>query len=406
MLIWIGCALLTAIAVAVLVRPLMRDAEDYGPIDATDADLAVYRDQLAEIESDQARGLIGLEEAQAATTETARRILRRSADGALAAPKISSDKTPQSGLTEPVSARFAPSTLIYIVAAFLPIASIAGYVSLGAPQLPAVPYAERLKKPSGNATVAELVGKVEERLRTNPNDGNGWDLIAPIYFKLRRFDEAAMAFSNAIRLQGDSIKRLQGLAEARVMADNGMVGADARQAFMKILAKQPNQVEARFWLATAKEQDGDLKSAIAAYESLLQLGDDKAPWRQVVKQRLAAAQSKAGITPKQSGPPASGSGTQSAAAPISAEKKTSTTSDAFPDGVPPQIMAMVEGLAAKLKADGNNIEGWLRLIKSYRVLGRDADAKAASVEAKKYFADGSVDANKIDDLVAELKLKD
>ncbi|MGH1418226.1 MAG: c-type cytochrome biogenesis protein CcmI [Hyphomicrobiaceae bacterium] len=401
MLIWIGCAVLTAVVVAVIARPLMQEGSGATSIDSQVADLAVYRDQLSEIDGDQARGLIEDVEAEAAKAELARRILRR----AETIPKTSKQQNSKSDMAASGDGHPSVTTthrVAVVLALFVPLASVAGYVLLGAPHLPSQPYASRINKQPAKANVAELVGQVEARLRSHPNDGTGWDVIAPIYLKQRRFDEASQAYANAIRLLGETPRRLQGLGQARVMANDGQVDQIARTAFEKILKKQPDHVEAQFWLAAVKEQEGDLNGAIAAYKNLLASGDRNAPWRQVVEQRLSRALSKAGMKPD-----ANASAAQKPEAEATtAQDRSNVNAKAFPNGVPPQIVAMVEGLAKKLEADGNNLEGWMQLIKSYHVIGRKGDAKAAANDAKKFFPGGTTEAKKIDDLLVELDAND
>ena len=94
-------------------------------------------------------------------------------------------------------------------------------------------------------------------------------MIAPVYLKLGRYADAAAAYANAVRLQGESVNLLAGLAEASIMAKDGIVTEEARAAYEKILKLEPGRVEPRFWLAMGKEQDGRLADALADYSALL-----------------------------------------------------------------------------------------------------------------------------------------
>src|SRR5262249_48148939 len=140
---------------------------------------------------------------------------------------------------------------------------------------------------SDRAPIGELIAKVEARLREEPEDGEGWDVIAPIYLRLGRFAEAADAFARAARLKGETLRRLSGLAEASVAANDGRGVEAARQACQKSLAIEPGHIEARFFLALAKEQEGQRDAALAEYNALLAEAPPDAPWRNALAQRIA-----------------------------------------------------------------------------------------------------------------------
>ncbi len=402
MLFWIGCAVLTALVVGGVVRPLLREAQGAKSVSAAEADIAVYQDQLSEIDSDETRGLLGAEEAEAARTELSRRLLRRQSD------KQSGDVKDDAGDGSQGSALgwLAPQNLVLVIAVLIPMLSLAGYLTLGAPNLPSLPYAERFQRSSEQLSVAELVGKVEQRLRRYPEDGKGWDLIGPVYIKQRRFDDAAIAFQNAARILGETPDRLLGFAEARVLGANGVVGEEARKAFARVLELEPDRVEPRFWLATAKQQDGDLKGAITAYEAMLKAAPEDAPWREVVVQRLQIAMKKAGLTPTVS--VNNNTSKEAPSSQVDTSKVTPAGTPKMPAGGigAEQIIAMVEGLASRLEQDGDNIDGWLRLIRSYKVLGRLEDAKKAAQKAKMQFANKAEEIGKVDALLQELQLED
>ncbi len=116
-------------------------------------------------------------------------------------------------------------------AAALPVIGIALYLAVGSPQLPSRPYATRLDTPTDQATAADLVARVEAHLRANPEDGRGWDVLAPVYLRMGDYTQAADAFQKAARLLGESPKRLGGYARALIMLQNGVVNEPARQAY-------------------------------------------------------------------------------------------------------------------------------------------------------------------------------
>src|SRR5690606_10076792 len=129
-------------------------------------------------------------------------------------------------------------------------------------------------------------------LREHPEDGKGWDVIAPVYLRLQRFADAAHAFAEANRLEGESVRRLLGFAEATLLAENGIVTEPVRKAALRVLALEPGRIEVRVWLALAKEQDGDLAAAVAEYNDILGKAPQDAPWRSAVSERLAMVEKR------------------------------------------------------------------------------------------------------------------
>lgn len=399
MLLWIGFALLSAAVVAAVVRPLFRSSA--GALASADADIAVYRDQLAEIETDRERGLIGAAEAEAARAEVARRLIA----SAEAHPAQGQGSREGAVATAP---RSALSSLGFVVAGAVPLAAIGLYLAIGSPGLPSQPHAPRTELSPEQASIADLISKVEARLRDQPQDGKGWDVLAPVYLMQQRYTDAADAFARAIRYLGESPKRLAGLGEAHVMAQNGIVNDTARLAYERLLAVDPSRIEARFWLALSKEQDGRRGEAAADYRALLALAPADAPWRATVEGRLAAisgapvaeAGGAAGGGAGQTGTPADRVGDKGPSAEdmAAAEKMT-------PEQRTAMIRGMVDGLARRLAADGKDLGGWLRLVRAYAMLGQNGEAAAALASARKNFAGDALALTEITALARSLGLE-
>lgn len=374
MLLWIGFAAMTAAVVAALLQPFRRPAAP--PLEAEAADLAIYRHQLSELEAERERGLFNEEEAAGARVEVARRLIRHAGAGDSDAPSTKDEPSPQTPQAR---------TLLYAIAVLIPLLSIGTYLWLGAPALEGQPYAARQGTSVENASVAELVGRIETRLREHPDDGKGWDVVAPVYLRLGRYDDAAKAYAHANRLLGETPERLIGFAEAALLAGNGVVSQDVRRAAERILELEPGRAEPRVWLALAKEQDGDLPGAASAYRELIAGAPADAPWRNAVSDRLdEIAKRMAGEAP--------------------------APSDAAPPGGMSEleqaemIDRMVEGLAARLKQDGRDLEGWLKLVRAYKVLGREGEAVAALSEARRNFEGDRKSLDAIDELAKGLGL--
>jgi len=384
MLFWILVGVLVAGVTLAITRPLTRSAGP--PVKAADADIAVYKDQLREVVADEARGSLAAREAEAASAEIARRLLRSTETNA---------KSPDGGPGG--RGRFAKP--IYVVTSIaLPVASLALYLAYGAPGLPGQPLSERIATASDTMKPNDLVAKVEARLRDHPDDGTGWDVIAPVYYAMGRYANAAEAYGNALRLVGESPRRLQGFANARIRAEDGVIPQDAKKALERILVMAPDSKEPRIWLALAKEQDGHLTDAAADYRKLIAEAPADAPWRKVLEERLA------GLTPGAGKGAADSNGKQADGATPSSTPGAAAVSAMSPEERQAFIGRMVDGLAARLKADGTDAAGWLKLIRAYDVLGRRDDAIKALNDARTGLKNDKGGLASVEDLARQLGL--
>jgi cytochrome c-type biogenesis protein CcmH len=187
------------------------------------------------------------------------------------------------------------------------------------------------------------------------------------------FQQASDAYQRAIRILGESPQRLTGYARAAIMLENGVVGEPARQAYLKLRALDPKALEPQVWLAVAKEQDGDLAGAGADYKALLAAAAPNDPWRSMLEQRINNLNAKLVETPAVGGPPPAKEGAP--------DFHTMT-----PEQRQAYIEQMVSGLASRLKDDGDDLAGWMQLVRAYVVLGRSGEASAALEEARSNFA--------------------
>lgn len=362
MLLWITFAAITALVLATVLWPLLRGNEP--TMAEASHDIAIYRDQLAEIDADLSRGLIGEAEAEAAKAEISRRLLARagSEEGAELTVR------PRSGL--------AVASAITAAAA-IPVLTLGFYLTYGAPGMPDQPLATRLQQPNDDQDIAVLVGKVEARLREHPEDGRGWDVIAPVYFRMQRYQDAANAYATALRLEGESVRRLTGYGEALVLANNGIVGEKARVAFEKALETDKTIPKVRFWLGIAAEQDGRYERALETWRGMLADAPADAPWRGMVTERIAIAQAKLGRGDAPASTPEAASGPN--------REQVAAAEQMSPEDRAAMINQMVEGLAQRLAKDGSDLQGWLRLVRAYSVLGERGKAQEALKSARANF---------------------
>lgn len=367
MTLWFVLALMTAAAVFAVLWPLARTGGR-----RTGSDVAVYRDQLDEIRRDRASGLIGDSEAQAAEVEVSRRLIA-AADAEAALPKAA----PAATLTQ----RRRVVTIAALVA--FPLGALALYLMLGSPSIPGQPLVDR--QTAEDRTIETLVAQVEARLAQNPNEGRGWEVIAPIYLRLGRYDDAVKARQNALTLNGATADRWADLGEALVGAAAGVVTAQAKAAFDSAVALDESHVKARFYLGLAAEQDGQVDLAAAIWRKLLADAPPDAPWAPPLRKELARLTGKVTDGP------------------------TEELIDAAGDLKPEQRMAMIEGmvtrLAERLSQDGSDLDGWLRLMRSYMVLGEREKALAAAGDARRALAGEPEKLRQIDELAKGLGLE-
>ena len=175
---------------------------------------------------------------------------------------------------------------------------------LGSPGLPDMPHAGRTAEDAARSQVDAMIARVEQRLRSAPDDGNGWDVIGPVYLRMERYGQAAEAFANANRLLGETPKRLAGFVQAEILANNGIVNPNAKTAAERLLALEPDRLDARMWLALAKEQDGQFAEALADYRALIKAPQMTPAMTAAIEVRISAVERLArGETVE---PPASG----------------------------------------------------------------------------------------------------
>ena len=307
--------------------------------DAAAHDVSVYKDQLGEIERDLERGAIGTSDAEQARTEIARRIVKLDRDA---------------GKTQVRSSGTISKALATIAVLSIPLVSWGLYGFLGSPDLPSQPLSARLNKDPATSTPEELVARAEAYLTQNPNDGRGWDVLAPSYIQMNRYQEAIAAYRNAIRLVGESAARRAGLGEALTMANGGVVTDEAQSEFDAALALQPDNARAMFFSGLALAQDGRKTEAMAIWKSLLQRQDLDRYVRRVAEYSVAQAEAETSA-PAAKGP---SQGDIDAAAGMTAGDRGA------------MIEQMVASLDARLRDNPADPEGWIRLVRSYVVMGK------------------------------------
>ncbi len=370
MLLWVIFAILTAGVLIAILWPAFRSSTAHSS--RNEYDIAVYKDQLKELEQDLDRGLISPEEAKSAKTEISRRILARS-EG--------EDDQSKQGKTARNSQIPAVASLI-----IFPCLTLGMYLYVGAPDKPDRPLylvkqEQKQKQNNQIAHVNSLIAKVEERLRENPNEGRGWEALAPVYFKMERFKDAARAYKEAARLLGETGERLTGYAESLVRENNEVITAEAKAAYEKALKLKPDMVLPRIRLIFALEQDGKKEEAVKAWQAILPVVKDNAPLTQMAKMRIAELTGKkAGNVVKTAKATEKPKPDTANRGPSAEDVKAASQMNASDRTA--MIQNMVSGLDERLSESGGSVEEWMKLIRAYNVLGKKDMALAALKKAK------------------------
>ena len=351
LIFWIVAFLLTAIACMAVLLPVSRRQHPHEA--AGSFDIEVYRDQLSEIDADEARGLIAGAEASEARAEIGRRILQAHGE----------EDSRQFEVGQ--SAKWIVTAAILSI----PVLAIGIYSVTGSPHLPGQPLQARLDKNPAENSIEELIVRAEGHLAENPEDGRGWDVIAPIYVRVRRYEDGVNAYRNAIRIGGPNAQRQSGLGEALTALENGLVTSEARDAFALALELEPRNSKSRFFLAMVEAQAGRSRAAIAGWSELAEDSPAQSPWRMAAINAIDATRSRLDETGN-TGQPGPDAEDVAAAENMSAEDRGA------------MIETMVANLAEKLKENPLDREGWQRLVRSYVVLGETEKARTALQNGK------------------------
>jgi cytochrome c-type biogenesis protein CcmH len=370
MTLWLIFGLMAAAAIFAVLWPLGRQAQL-----RTDSDLAVYRAQLDEIEADRAAGRIAQNEAVAARVEISRRLLA-------AADTAATVLTPADAPANAIWRRRAAALVALVL---IPIGAGSLYLTLGSPHEPGQPIAARRAMPTEQDSILDLVARVEAHLAQSPDDARGWQVVAPVYMQLGRFDDAVIAWQNALRILGANAEREANLGEALTAAAGGIVSADAKAAFERAQALDANDTTSRFFLGLAAEQDGKRAEAAAIWRDMLAKAPPEARWVDFVRQALARVEGTA--------PPAP------------TEKEITAANELAPEQRTAMVQGMIARLAERLKTEGSDVEGWLRLLRSYMVLGEREKARAAAADARRALATEPEKLRRVNELIKDLGLE-
>jgi cytochrome c-type biogenesis protein CcmH len=278
--IWLAFAVLALLAIVVVLPPLVRRAPDA----ARATEIAVYAEQLKEVDADLERGLISAAEAEAARTEIKRRIL--------AVPQATSSTS----VTTP------SRTLALATGAVLIAASLGTYLALGRPALPSQFYnPEAERQADGKQMLAEveaMVARLAERLKAEPNNPQGWRMLGWSYVQLGRVKDGIDALARAITLDPENAALRAQYGEALVQDADGQVTPGAIAAFDEALKRDPKDPRASFYKGLALVQSGKDKEALALWLQIIREAPADADWLPGLRTQAQELAKKLNLDPK------------------------------------------------------------------------------------------------------------
>ncbi len=384
MLFWIISGAIT-LAIAAVLSGAVRASAAREELSAAASDMAIYKDQLAEIERDVARGVLSEQEAAAVRVEVSRRLLdadRRTAASTTVAGSV--------------------NTAAIIAAGVVIFGGVGLYSWVGAPGYADQPLADRLAladtrlagRPSQEeaelAAASELpvpsvipddfqdlMTQLRTALEEHPDDIEGLRLLAQNEARLGNFSAARRAQERLVDVQGDEapIEAHLALLEVMVFAAGGIVTpeADARLAVLERIA--PGIGEVAYYRGLVAAQNGRPDIAFPIWRRLLETSPENAPWTPVIRAEIRAIAAAAGVDYLPPDPRGPSAADIAAASDMTAEERAD------------MVRGMVEGLSDRLATDGGPPSDWARLIRALGVLGQAERAAEIGAEAEMVFAE-------------------
>lgn len=387
MLFWVAAGFICIAVAGILLLAARRPSEAVSP--AAAYDLQVYRDQLAELDRDVARGTLSEDDATRARTEVSRRILEadRSLQGVQRVEGVSGRGTAVIGLG-----------LVAIVAGAVWLYSV-----IGAPGYPDLPLGQRIAMiedarenrpsqeqaegqvpdtaaPDADPERAAMVAQLRTMMEQRPDDIEGLTLLAANEAMLGNFRAARRAQQRLITLVGEAAtgRHYIDLAEMMIFAAGGYVSPEAEQALRRGLQLQPRDGTGRYYAGEMYAQQGRPDLALPIWSNLLAESRAEAPWVAPIRAQIADVAFAAGVDldPAFDAAPRGPSAEQIA----SAQGLEAGDQQAM-------IENMVAGLADRLSNEGGSPQEWAQLITAYGVLGRTNAAQIVHDDAQTVFAD-------------------
>lgn len=395
--LWLIALAMAAATTAAVLTPLLRRPKA-PPAPRNEYDLAVYKDQLAEIGRDLERGLIQPAEAEAATIEVQRRML--AAADAKGEPGVKSGTA--AGVQSPARRR----TAAVAIAALIPIAAFVLYGFLGSPDMPDRPFAGRdLGREKAahdgqpeHGELSQMADRLAEKMKERPDDANGWLLLGRTYVTVGRFADALKALRRALDLSGHDPDVAALYGETLVISQDGRMTPEATAFFREVARADPANPQARYYIGLGLAQEGKTREALQAWVDLKALTPADAPWTDNLNEQIERARQDLKLPPEALVPSPAARELAKQMPPAPAARAPATAPDAqapgpsaadveaakqmAPEARQRMIQGMVARLADRLKQNPDDLEGWRRLARAYEVMGETEKAKEANARVE------------------------
>lgn len=342
-----SAALLTLLVVAWLVRPLLRKPKADG-ISSDKLNASIHRDQLQALEADLARGVISQQDFETTRDELQLRLL----DDTESFEANSGQKT---------GGFWKPKRTAAAVALSLPVLTLGIYLQLGTPAA-INPVAQASVD---EQQIKEMIDTLAARLKDKPDNPLGWAMLARSYKVVGRFEEAQQAFEKAGAMVNSDPDLLVDYAELLGIRAGNKLDGKPQQMIDEALRLNPEHPMGLMMAGVAAYERADYKSAITRWEKLLSLMPPESADAQQMQANIADARAKGGLP----------SGESNKLPPVPADAAAGMT--------PEKINEMVDRLAARLKDNPDDLTGWARLARAYKVQGRLDEAANAYAKTGK-----------------------
>lgn len=360
-MIWIVFLVMALAATAFALFPIFRP--DTAAVVRSDAVPAVLADQMEEVRRDLDRGLISAAEAKAAELEIKKRIL------SVVRKTMSEEDGPGAG---------SGRTGAFLAGLFVPFIAFGYYTVNGAPDVPALAFAERALERAEEARIVDLAQQLHDRLQNDPNGGasEGWMLLGQTYMRMQRFEDAVRAFEKVAGRSDATSATWSMLAEALIGANAGTVVPRAEATIERALEIDAMNPAATFYAALAESQRGDDAKAYDLLTTRLAEAHGYSAWMDSYVSQINRLAQETGKPRVAVSDYASEAPRGPSAADVAAARDLSEGDRAD------YIRSMVDRLASRLEAEQDDLDGWMRLGNAYKVLNERKNAIEAYSRAK------------------------
>jgi cytochrome c-type biogenesis protein CcmH len=164
------------------------------------------------------------------------------------------------------------------------------------------------------AQVQAMVAKLEERLKAQPDDVEGWQMMARSYNVMGRYADAVKAYQRLVALRPQDAQALADLADATAMANGRTLEGEPEKLILQAVKLDPRNVKALALAGTVAFNRSDFKAAVGYWEQAVALADPATGYAQQLAGVLAEARQQAGLPPAPAAKPGAGAPVDTVAA--------------------------------------------------------------------------------------------